>query len=107
MGTQPEDLQCRRRAPRIPMPLEVELTADDRAVRAIIRDISLEENTQHTSIGVSLLHNQWLPLNQVIHCELLSEFSLLGRRSECTLTWTRDFGIDGYLSGGRLRGTPP
>ena len=81
METQPEDLQCRRRAPRIPMPIEVELTANDRAVRAIIRDISLEENPRHTNIGISLLHNHWLPLNQILHCQLLSEFSLLGIKS--------------------------
>jgi hypothetical protein len=105
MGKQPEDLQCRRRASRIPMPLEVQLTTNDRAVRAIIRDISLEEDPQRMSIGVSLLHNHWLPLNQVLHFQLLSDSSLLFSKSECTLTWTRDFGIDGYLSGGRLMGS--
>jgi hypothetical protein len=86
------------------MPVEVQLTMNDRAIKAIIRDVSLEENPQDTRIGISLLHNNWLPLNQVFRCRTLSESSLLPSESKCTLTWTLDFGTDGYLSGGWLAG---
>lgn len=102
METPSPDWRCRRRAPRIPLPIEVELTTDDRTVKAIIRDASLDEGLAEGSLGIGLLHRDALPVHQPIPCRTLTYTRLLSEESTVTLVWSRSFGTDGYLSGGRM-----
>lgn len=97
-----QEMLCRRRAERVPLPYEVQLTADGRTVRAVIRDASLDEAKEWGSIGISLLHGECLPLRQDLLCRVMSETRILQNQSVVTLMWTRSFGTDGFLSGGRM-----
>jgi hypothetical protein len=102
MQTQSTDQQCRRHAMRIPLPFEIQLSTDGRTVNAIIRDVSIEYEEEDGFIGVALLHDETLPLNTPMHCRCLSETRLLSTESMVTLVWTRHFGADGSLSGGKM-----
>ena len=102
MNSQPEYGRCRRAAIRIPMPFELQLTVKQRTVDAIIRDVSPDNEKPRGFIGIGLLHADPLPLHTPLPCVCLSRTTVLSRHSEVTLVWTRHFGADGYLSGGKM-----
>lgn len=93
---------CRRRAARIPMPIEVQFIMNGREVAAIIRDVSVNESAHEKVIGVGVLHGDFLPLDESISCRIDSSSETLPEESQITLMWTRHFGSHGYLSGGRM-----
>lgn len=93
---------CRRRAPRFPLPLEVELTRAGQPVTAILRDASVDEHLADGAVGVGLLHNEELPLHEPLPCQPVLPCDLFGDQARLTLAWTRSFGTDGFLSGGQL-----
>jgi len=93
---------CRRRVPRIVMPIEVKLQCESRCVLSMIRDASIDVTAPEAPIGVGLYHGEVLPLGVPIHCEVLSDSDELPRESTLILMWTRNFDADGFLSGGRL-----
>lgn len=93
---------CRRRVPRIVMPVEVRLECDSRSVLSMIRDASIDASSPDAPIGVGLFHSEILPLGQPISCEVISSSEDLPRESTLILMWTRNFDADGFLSGGRL-----
>lgn len=95
-------LQCRRGAERLSLPLEAQLTFGDQTVSAVIRDASPDEDKMDGSGGVGLLHHDRLPLREPLACRIVSDTLILSRESHVTLMWTRNFGDDGYLSGGRI-----
>lgn len=99
-----QELVCRRRAHRFPLPLEVDLTLPDRSIPAMIRDASLPngDNDDADFIGIGILHDVPLPLDEGLPCRLRSESNLIPEDSKVTLLWTRHFGRDGFLSGGRM-----
>jgi hypothetical protein len=102
MTTNPPYDNCRRRVPRIPLPCELELTIGDRRVHAMIRDVSIGGESTLGFIGIGLLHTEALPLQTEIHCHCKTKTSLIHQYSTVTLVWSRHFGADGYLSGGRM-----
>ncbi len=102
MGQSSQDERCRRRALRFPLPLEVELHHRGQIVRAIIRDASIDDNLQDGMFGVGLLHDDKLPLHEPLHCRTVTDCQLLSADARLTLTWSRSFGTDGFLSGGRI-----
>lgn len=102
-----QEVLCRRRAERVPLPYEVQLTAADKTILAVIRDASLDEAKECGSIGISLLHDESLPLRQELPCRMMSETRVLHNHSVVTLMWTRSFGTDGFLSGGRMAPSVP
>lgn len=106
MQTRLSASQCRRRAVRIPLPLELQLSTEDGLVKAILRDVSLDEEAPDGSMGLGLFHKDHLPLQKHMHCLRLSATRLLFRQFSVTLYWTRQFGEDGYISGGRLERLP-
>ena len=93
---------CRRRSVRIPMPLEVQLATETGIVKAIVRDVSLDDDSPANMLGVGLFHKDSLPLQQQIHCTQLSKTSFLFKEFDVVLIWTRQFGCDGFISGGQL-----
>ena len=97
-----QDTSCRRRACRIPLPVELQFTTSHGVVRAALRDVCLEDGPHQEVVGFGLFHKDYLPLNQLLHCVRLSETNLLDPEFEITLLWTRDFGPDGFLSGGQI-----
>ena len=97
-----EAMLCRRRARRTSMPVEVELTRDGLTVSAVIRDVSLSDDGDSAFIGIGLFHNDALPLNETMSCRTVSPSEVLPVESTVTLMWTRRFGGDGFLSGGRM-----
>jgi hypothetical protein len=98
----PQDVTCRRRATRIPMPVEVQFIMDGREVAAIIRDVSFNESGSLKIIGIGVLHHDFLPLDVPMSCRTDSDPEALPVKSNVTLMWTRHFGSQGYLSGGRM-----
>lgn len=102
MQTQSPKVTCRRRAVRIPLPLELQLATEDGAVKAILRDVCLDDPAEDGSMGIGLFHKDALPLQQTMHCLRLSNTRLLFAEFDVTLFWTRSFGDDGHISGGRL-----
>ena len=113
MGDIPQDnntaqsVACRRGARRIAMPVEVKLETTGRIVSAVIRDVSFSEEPGLTYVGIGIHHNEAVPLDLPIGCRLVSQTSALPQKSHVTLMWTRRFGDDGFLSGGRMVGDPP
>ena len=101
-----ESMLCRRRARRTTMPVEVELTRDGLTVSAVIRDVSLSDDGDSAFIGIGLFHNDALPLDESMSCRTVSPSELLPIESTVTLMWTRHFGQEGFLSGGRMARNP-
>ena len=97
-----QDQTCRRQAQRIPIPVEVELTTEDGRTTAVVRDATLGDNQEAGFIGVGILHRNLLPLDEPLACETRTTSYLLPKHSNIILMWTRHFGSDGYLSGGRM-----
>ena len=95
-------LSCRRRATRIAMPVEIELDAAGQKVSAVVRDVSSVDTLGPHVLGIGMHHNEALPLDVSIVCRLVSETEAIPKESRVTLMWTRRFGVDGFLSGGRL-----
>ena len=95
-------LSCRRRATRISMPVEIELDAAGQKVSAVVRDVSSVDTLGPHVLGIGMHHNEALPLDVSIVCRLVSETEAIPKESRVTLMWTRRFGVDGFLSGGRL-----
>ncbi|MCR9201243.1 MAG: hypothetical protein NXI04_21590 [Planctomycetaceae bacterium] len=96
---------CRRRVPRVVMPVEVRLHSDTGSTLAMIRDASIDVDRPQAAIGVGLYHSEVLPLGVPIRCEVLSDSEELPAESRLVLMWTRNFDADGFLSGGRLEPT--
>jgi len=97
-----EETLCRRRAGRITLPVEVELWNGNLTIMAVIRDVSFSEEENSSIIGIGLFHNDELPLDETINCRTVSHSELLPVESTISLLWTRHFGNDGFLSGGRM-----
>lgn len=95
------DLSCRRRNGRIPLPVEVRITLHGQTIKATIRDASLDDDPVD-GIGIGLLHDEVLPVGELLRCQVTCGSELLGREFEFVLFWTRCFGGDGCLSGGRI-----
>jgi hypothetical protein len=95
-----QELSCRRRAPRIPNPVDVHFLVEGQSVAAIIRDTSVDETANSGFVGIGILHKDFLPLDQPIICRADSQTDAVPEHSSVTLRWTRHFGCDGYLSGG-------
>lgn len=93
---------CRRRAARILMPVEVQLTSEGRTVKAVIRDASFDDKSVEGKVGICIFHNEELPLDKPIYCRMASVQGRLPDESQVSLLWNRTFGSDGYLSGGTL-----
>lgn len=93
---------CRRRVPRVVMPVEVRLHSESGSTLAMIRDASIDVDQPQAAIGVGLYHSEVLPLGVPIRCEVLSSSAELPAQSRLVLMWTRNFDADGFLSGGRL-----
>lgn len=102
MKNAPQDQRCRRRAHRHPLPVELQLQTANGDVTAIIRDVSFEHKEVSGFIAIGILHNDPLPLHETLKCRTDSRTDVLQAESHVTLMWTRDFGTDGYLSGGKL-----
>jgi hypothetical protein len=102
MENAPQEQKCRRRADRHPLPVELQLQTANGDVTAIIRDVSLEHKEVSGFIAIGILHNDPLPLHETLKCRTDSITDVLQKESHLTLMWTRDFGTDGYLSGGKL-----
>jgi hypothetical protein len=101
-----EAMLCRRRARRTTLPVEVEFTRDSLTVSAVIRDVSLNDDGDSASIGIGLFHNDALPLDENMSCRTVSPSEQLPVESTVILMWTRHFGGDGFLSGGRMTKNP-
>ncbi len=97
-----QSVACRRRGRRIAMPLEVQLETSGRMVPAVIRDVSFSTESDSAYIGIGIHHSEVMPLGVLVSCRLLSPTSALPKQSHVTLIWSRQFGDDGYLSGGRM-----
>ncbi len=97
-----QELSCRRRAVRIPNPVEVRFQLEQRTVKAIIRDTSIDETARSGFVGIGVLHQDFLPLDQPIVCQTESQTEAVPELADVTLRWTRHFGRDGYLSGGLM-----
>ena len=93
---------CRRSVRRTALPVEVELWKGNLIVEAIIRDVSVSNEEDSPFIGIGLFHNDALPLDETINCRTISPSVLLPAESTISLMWTRHFGRDGFLSGGRM-----
>lgn len=93
---------CRRRAERMPLPVEVMFTRNGLTVMAVIRDRSCDRELPGGSLGIGILHNESLPLDVGLTCQTVTPTKLLPSRSVVTLIWTRHFGMEGFLSGGRM-----
>ena len=102
MQSHSSEVTCRRRAVRISLPLELQLSTDSGAVKAILRDVCLDDPAADGSMGIGLFHKDALQLQQTMHCLRLPDTRLLFAEFDVTLFWTRSFGEDGYISGGRL-----
>ncbi len=109
MGSIPEQPQTltamirRRRARRISLPVEVELRFGNGTTAAVIRDVSFSEEQDSPFIGIGIFHNAPLPLEESLKCHTNTHTDLLPAESSVVLLWTRDFGGDGFLSGGRMQ----
>ncbi len=101
-----ESMLCRRRARRTTMPVEVELTRDGLTVSAVIRDVSLSDDGDTTFTGIGLFHNDALPLDETMSCHAVLPSEVLPVESTVILMWTRRFGQEGFLSGGRMARNP-
>ena len=93
---------CRRSVQRTALPVEVELWKGNLIVVAIIRDVSVSNEEDSPFIGIGLFHNDALPLDETINCRTVLPSELLPVESTISLMWTRHFGRDGFLSGGRM-----
>lgn len=93
----------RRRARRISLPVDIELTFKNLTTLAVIRDISFSDDPDSSDIGVGFFHNEPLPLQEILKCRTNSHTDVLPADSIVVLAWTRDFGSDGFLSGGRMQ----
>ena len=102
-----QDQPSRRQARRIPIPVDVELTTAEGKTTAVVRDATLGNNQETGFIGVGILHRNLLPLDEPVACETLTTSYLLPKHSNIILMWTRHFGSDGYLSGGRMKVNEP
>jgi hypothetical protein len=103
---QPQTLKAllwRRRARRISLPVDIELTFNNLITLAVIRDVSFSDDPDSSDIGVGFFHNEPLPLEEMLKCRTSSHTGVLPADSIVVLTWTRDFGSDGFLSGGRMQ----
>ena len=97
-----ETMLCRRRTRRTTLAVEVELSKDGFTVSAMIRDVSLNDEGDSPFIGIGLFHNDELPLDETLSCRTVSPSELLPIESTVSLMWTRHFGQDGFLSGGKM-----
>jgi len=97
-----ETTLCRRRTRRTTLAVEVELSKDGLTVSAMIRDASLNNEGDSPFIGIGLFHNDELPLDETLSCRTVSPSELLPIESTVSLMWTRHFGQDGFLSGGKM-----
>ena len=97
----------RRRARRISLPVDIELTFNDVTILAVIRDVSFSDDADDSEIGVGFFHNEPLPLREILKCRTNSHTDVLPAESTVFLMWTRDFGSDGFLSGGRMQPCNP
>jgi hypothetical protein len=93
---------CRRSVQRTALPVEVELWKGNLIVVAIIRDVSISNDEDSPFIGIGLFHNDALPLDETINCRTVLPSEFLPVESTISLMWTRHFGSDGFLSGGRM-----
>ena len=84
------------------MPVEVELLISERKVSAVIRDVSFDEESGAAFFGIGVHHSEAIPLDVSVGCRLVSATDVLPKLSQVTLMWTRQFGVDGILSGGRM-----
>ena len=98
-------MMCRRRAHRQPLVVEAELSRNGQTWAAVIRDVSISEEQSTESMGIGLFHHDALPLDEILKCRTISRSDLLPTESTVRLIWTRRFGNDGFLSGGKLSGT--
>ena len=109
MGDLPENsnlqeaMPYRRRARRTSHPVDVELRLNDLTVSAIIRDVSDADEQDPSLIGIGVFHSDALPLDEILGCRTVTGSKLLPEESTVLLLWTRRFGSDGFLSGGRMR----
>ena len=94
-----QEVECRRRARRLPLPVEVTFETGDRIVAAMIRDVAIDNPD---FIGIGILHRDLLPLDERLSCCTSSDTETLPAQSNVVLTWTRHYGNHGYLSGGRM-----
>ena len=97
-----EAMLCRRRTRRTTLAVEVELSKDGLTVSAMIRDASFDNEGDSPFIGIGLFHNDELPLDETLSCRTVSPSELLPIESTVSLMWTRHFGQDGFLSGGKM-----
>lgn len=97
-----EAMLCRRRERRTTLSVEVELSTGNTTVAAVIRDVSVSDAEDSLFIGIGLFHNDALPLDENINCRTISQSDVLPIESTVSLMWTRHFGSDGFLSGGRM-----
>lgn len=97
---------CRRRADRIPIPIEISLIRGERHVSAVIRDISFDSTDAVYPTGVGILHSESLPLHESIVCLTSPQCRSMPRQAEVELLWTRPLGSTGFLSGGQLYPQP-
>lgn len=102
MGNAPQHQKCRRRADRHPLPVELQFQTAHGDMTAIVRDVSFDHKEASGFISIGILHNDPLPLHETLKCRTDSRTDVLQKESHVTLMWTRDFGTDGYLSGGKL-----
>jgi hypothetical protein len=93
----------RRRARRKSHPVDVEFRLNDLTVTAVIRDVSDADEQDPSYIGIGVFHNDPLPLDEILSCLTVTKSKLLPEESTVLLIWTRRFGSDGFLSGGRMR----
>lgn len=113
MGNAPQQQQIlkamlwRRRARRISLPVDIELTFNNLTILAVIRDVSVGTEPDSPDFGVGFFHNDPLPLVEILKCRTNSHTDVLPAESTVVLKWTRDFGSDGYLSGGRMQQCVP
>jgi hypothetical protein len=94
-------------ARRISLPVDIELTFNNLTILAVIRDVSFSNEPDSPDIGVGLFHNAPLPLEEILKCRTNSHTDVLPAESTVVLMWTRDFGSDGYLSGGSMQQCVP
>lgn len=107
---QPQTLKAmlwRRRVRRVALPVDIELTFNNLTILAVIRDASFSDEPDSPDIGVGFFHNAPLPLGEILKCRTNSYTDVLPAKSTVVLMWTRDFGSDGYLSGGRMQQCGP
>ena len=97
-------MMCRRRARRQPLAVEAELSRNGLTWAAVIRDVSISEEQSTELMGIGLFHHDALPLDEILKCRTISHSELLPTESTVRLIWTRRFGSDGFLSGGKMSG---